>query len=237
MQDQPQLTIDTARRLVLAELEGDRTGPGLIGIEAEAFAMTEPGPLPARGWNCSAPPARWRLRTRPDWRPRATETATRSSTLAHWVRSVSSPGPSWNMRPLPDPPYRRPSTTCTGSGQRWRAPRPHWTGMWWRAATTLAFRLLHPAVSPGSPLQSDGRLFPIQGPSRPRHDAQHRRPSDQPRRGRRLIQRRRVANLLSPLLTATFSSSATPSSASRRAQTWQVLDPTRTGFPDLSRRG
>ena len=39
------------------------------------------------------------------------------------------------------------------------------------------------------------------------------------------------ANLLSPLLTAMFASSPGPGIRSLRAQVWQQLDPTRTGFP------
>ena len=53
--------------------------------------------------------------------------------------------------------------------------------------------------------------------------------------GSNLPHRWRVANLLSPLLTATFSTSPSASAASDRAKIWQNLDPTRTGFPpDLS---
>jgi len=40
-----------------------------------------------------------------------------------------------------------------------------------------------------------------------------------------------LANLASPLVTATFASSPAEGAASARAQAWQLLDPTRTGFP------
>jgi len=40
-----------------------------------------------------------------------------------------------------------------------------------------------------------------------------------------------LANLLSPLLTASFASSPDQGWACRRARAWQELDPTRTGFP------
>lgn len=40
-----------------------------------------------------------------------------------------------------------------------------------------------------------------------------------------------VANLVAPLLTATFANSPTPGRVCGRAAAWQVLDPTRTGFP------
>lgn len=40
-----------------------------------------------------------------------------------------------------------------------------------------------------------------------------------------------LANLLSPIATASFACSPLEGAASRRAQTWQRLDPTRTGFP------
>ncbi len=46
-----------------------------------------------------------------------------------------------------------------------------------------------------------------------------------------LRERYLAANLLSPLLTATFASSPGPAAVSTRAQVWQGLDPTRTGFP------
>lgn len=42
-----------------------------------------------------------------------------------------------------------------------------------------------------------------------------------------------LANLLSPLVTATFSSSPVDGLAAKRARAWQELDPTRTGFPRL----
>lgn len=44
-------------------------------------------------------------------------------------------------------------------------------------------------------------------------------------------QRWLVANLVAPLLTATFATSPGGGVVSRRARTWQQLDPTRTGFP------
>ena len=44
------------------------------------------------------------------------------------------------------------------------------------------------------------------------------------------------ANLLSPLLTAMFASSPGPGARSLRAQAWQQLDPTRTGFPGWAGR-
>ncbi len=44
-------------------------------------------------------------------------------------------------------------------------------------------------------------------------------------------QRWRLANLLSPLATASFACSPEGGAVSRRAQAWQALDPTRTGFP------
>lgn len=40
-----------------------------------------------------------------------------------------------------------------------------------------------------------------------------------------------LANLLSPILTATFANSPTESHVSGRARAWQVIDRTRTGFP------
>lgn len=40
-----------------------------------------------------------------------------------------------------------------------------------------------------------------------------------------------VGNLISPLLTAMFSTSPEPGAWSARARSWQHLDPTRTGFP------
>jgi glutamate--cysteine ligase len=40
-----------------------------------------------------------------------------------------------------------------------------------------------------------------------------------------------VANLAAPLACATFATSPAPGAVSRRARTWQQLDPTRTGFP------
>ena len=40
-----------------------------------------------------------------------------------------------------------------------------------------------------------------------------------------------LANLLSPIATASFASSPLEGAQSRRAQAWQGLDPTRTGFP------
>ncbi|HVM39792.1 MAG TPA: glutamate-cysteine ligase family protein, partial [Acidimicrobiia bacterium] len=40
-----------------------------------------------------------------------------------------------------------------------------------------------------------------------------------------------AANLLAPLLTATFAASPDGGAVSARARAWQVLDPTRTGFP------
>jgi glutamate--cysteine ligase len=50
------------------------------------------------------------------------------------------------------------------------------------------------------------------------------------------LERFQVANLASPLVTATFASSPSPAGAdeelvSVRARAWQELDPTRTGFP------
>ncbi len=42
-----------------------------------------------------------------------------------------------------------------------------------------------------------------------------------------------LANLLSPLVTASFACSPGSAHVSTRAHAWQVLDPTRTGFPDL----
>jgi glutamate--cysteine ligase len=42
-----------------------------------------------------------------------------------------------------------------------------------------------------------------------------------------------AANLLSPLVTATFTTSPGPGIASQRALAWQRLDTTRTGFPPL----
>ncbi|MDF1799245.1 MAG: glutamate-cysteine ligase family protein [Planctomycetota bacterium] len=55
-------------------------------------------------------------------------------------------------------------------------------------------------------------------------------------------ERWRIANLVSPLITATFSTSpgadlcGSPV-ASRRARVWQVLDPSRTGFPPALQDG
>ena len=46
-----------------------------------------------------------------------------------------------------------------------------------------------------------------------------------------------VANLASPLAAACFASSPLDGAASRRAQAWQGLDPTRTGFPSLFLEG
>jgi glutamate--cysteine ligase len=46
-----------------------------------------------------------------------------------------------------------------------------------------------------------------------------------------------LANLMSPLLTATFSSSPGPGVVSVRARAWQELDPTRSGFPRLLTHG
>lgn len=40
-----------------------------------------------------------------------------------------------------------------------------------------------------------------------------------------------LANLVSPLLTATFAASPAPGLVCSRADVWQTLDPTRTGFP------
>ena len=40
-----------------------------------------------------------------------------------------------------------------------------------------------------------------------------------------------ASQLLSPILTAMFATSPGPGACSRRAQAWQQLDPTRTGFP------
>jgi glutamate--cysteine ligase len=48
-----------------------------------------------------------------------------------------------------------------------------------------------------------------------------------------LTERWVLANLLSPLLTASFSTSPGDNTHSRRAAIWQRLDSTRTGFPDL----
>jgi glutamate--cysteine ligase len=42
-----------------------------------------------------------------------------------------------------------------------------------------------------------------------------------------------LANLISPLMTATFACSPGQGHAALRARAWQELDPTRTGFPDL----
>ena len=55
-------------------------------------------------------------------------------------------------------------------------------------------------------------------------------------------QRWRIANLVSPLITATFSTSPGAdlcgrAVASRRARVWQVLDPSRTGFPPALQAG
>jgi len=46
-----------------------------------------------------------------------------------------------------------------------------------------------------------------------------------------------LASLISPLITATFTSSPGHGVRSRRARTWQELDPTRTGFPKALERG
>ncbi len=46
-----------------------------------------------------------------------------------------------------------------------------------------------------------------------------------------------AANLLSPLLTATFACSPAPDAVSARARAWQQLDPTRSGFPPLLLHG
>jgi glutamate--cysteine ligase len=42
-----------------------------------------------------------------------------------------------------------------------------------------------------------------------------------------------LANLMSPLLTATFACSPSPETVCTRAKAWQELDPTRSGFPKL----
>jgi glutamate--cysteine ligase len=42
-----------------------------------------------------------------------------------------------------------------------------------------------------------------------------------------------AANLISPLITATFACSPAPDAASARSRAWQRLDPTRSGFPEL----
>jgi glutamate--cysteine ligase len=42
-----------------------------------------------------------------------------------------------------------------------------------------------------------------------------------------------LANLASPLITATFACSPGPEAVCTRARVWQQLDPTRTGFPSL----
>ena len=42
-----------------------------------------------------------------------------------------------------------------------------------------------------------------------------------------------LANLMSPLMTATFASSPGPGAVCNRARAWQELDPTRSGFPRL----
>jgi glutamate--cysteine ligase len=46
-----------------------------------------------------------------------------------------------------------------------------------------------------------------------------------------------AANLMSPLLTATFSCSPSGGTVSTRARAWQELDPTRSGFPPLLMTG
>jgi glutamate--cysteine ligase len=46
-----------------------------------------------------------------------------------------------------------------------------------------------------------------------------------------------AANLMSPLLTATFSCSPSEGMVSTRARAWQELDPTRSGFPALLMAG
>ncbi len=46
-----------------------------------------------------------------------------------------------------------------------------------------------------------------------------------------------LANLVSPLLTASFAASPTQDGVSARTRAWQLLDATRTGFPDGLLRG
>jgi glutamate--cysteine ligase len=46
-----------------------------------------------------------------------------------------------------------------------------------------------------------------------------------------------LANLVSPLITATFACSPSQGYATLRARSWQELDPTRTGFPRLLSEG
>jgi glutamate--cysteine ligase len=50
-------------------------------------------------------------------------------------------------------------------------------------------------------------------------------------RGRAPAERWLLANLVSPIATATFASSPSKDAVSARALAWQGLDPTRTGFP------
>lgn len=46
-----------------------------------------------------------------------------------------------------------------------------------------------------------------------------------------------VANLISPLITATFANSPGPDAVCTRARAWQELDPTRSGFPEFFMTG
>jgi len=46
-----------------------------------------------------------------------------------------------------------------------------------------------------------------------------------------------VANLMSPILTATFACSPSPDAVCTRGRAWQELDPTRSGFPALLMSG
>lgn len=68
------------------------------------------------------------------------------------------------------------------------------------------------------------------GPSMMRNSASIQVSLDAGRPGTR-ERRVAVAQLLSPLMTASFSTSPSPTHVSERGRVWQAIDPTRTGFP------
>lgn len=74
------------------------------------------------------------------------------------------------------------------------------------------------------------------GPKMMRHTCSLQVTVDLGPRGQR-AERWVLANLISPLLTATFAASPAGDQTCERAAIWQRLDPTRTGFPALLVRG
>lgn len=235
MQHQTQLTIEAARRLIREELEGDSTRPDLVGIEAEVFAMAGFG---ADRVGLFGPGGAVHIAAHMGQTTPSDRDANPILDLGTMGEMSFEPGAQLEHATRPQPSASEAiddvrtvrTALARSAAQLGRQVVACGTDPWHFADDI-------PQFLPGPRYKAMADYFQSKGHAGPgmmRNTAALQINLDG---GRHLLSRWRTANLLSPFLTASFSTSSSPTAASRRARIWQALDRTRTGFPDLGRPG